>query len=100
MPRQSLCRTCRAPVHRFTETGISVAVDVEPLSVLINLDAPHYRHRLWHYLGPRVGWAPLYDHRRTWRAVHAEHRCPPRPPAGDALPAAHPQHDNELKASA
>lgn len=70
------CPDCNADVLTFTDThGRPVRLDDHDLPMTVDTFHPSVRHRLWNYLGPRLGWAPQFSPARSWQPMRIEHRC-------------------------
>jgi len=72
---EATCRGCGAPVLRYRdpETGLVTDLEDRPLPITADPAALTPSPREW--LGPRIGWVPLYGP-RTWRELRAVHTCP------------------------
>lgn len=74
--RRSRCRDCGAEVDTVTaEYGLDVHLNTTPPPITVDITAPEYRHRVWQYLGPRIGWRHMAFPARTWREIRTTHRC-------------------------
>lgn len=75
--RDDTCPRCGDPVVAFNVDLFSQPMRLEPRDVPVTADlvALHREFRLWHHLGPRLGWSPKYTADRDWRPLRVTHRC-------------------------
>lgn len=74
--RPGTCKGCGAQILLVPVDMQSwpVALDEDnlPITVEVTTVAPW---RLWHHLGPRLGWSPAGVAARTWRPLRTLHEC-------------------------
>lgn len=75
--RGDICGRCGEPVLVFrTDTFTALTVlDGHDLPIAVDLGDLVVAGRVWHDLGPRLGWSPKYVAVRDWRPTRVTHRC-------------------------
>ncbi|MFC5996927.1 hypothetical protein ACFQE5_22205 [Pseudonocardia hispaniensis] len=78
---ESTCPNCGEPTLTFRDdlTPTPIVLDGHNLPITADLDALVAEHRVWRYLGPRIGWDPLIRAARDWRPLRVTHRCADHP---------------------
>lgn len=67
---------CGRHVDEFrTEWGQPVSLDTQPPPVTYDLAESQYRHRIYEYRGPYIGWCHKFSPERGWRELRLAHEC-------------------------
>lgn len=70
------CPDCGTPTIKFRiKVGFIVHLEDHDIPINVDLNHPGVRHRVWNYLGPRLGWAPQYSPVRSWQPLRLQHEC-------------------------